>query len=858
MTVSNRGRKPIRLIAAATASLLAVALGVTTIQSASAAPSRREFTATITPAGSTANQAVTPVLTLTNSARSNNDLGSAQVVVPAGFTLVEATGTTPAGWEIRYPASCSSGSPTGCGTSGTTLIEVATPAVQGAQKVAPGQSLTLALSARAPGAPGAYTFNVAAKNSASWSDGQLFTLKSPAPVFTVAAAPATQLAFSAQPPSSVTAGAQFGASVRLLDAVGQPTTGSQQVTLAGNGAALGGTTTVAAVNGVATFSGLSITTAGSFTLGATSGALTPATSTSIAVGAGSASTLSYLQAPQSNLTAGQSVTAQVALLDAYGNQTAATSTVTLTVTGPGTVTPGTASAVNGVATLSSGSLTVAGTYTVSVSGLSSAPAATSLTVNAGDASQLVFNPAPLSTVQAGQPYAVSVDVRDVYGNATNSDAALTVSIGAATTTQSAANGTAAFNLTAPTAVVDGGYYVTATSASLTSPTPAFLTVTPGAPAALFIMSAPSQAAAGSTVSVGVVVRDAFGNQVTDAVDVTLQVGGAASTTLTTTAGAVTLFAPAPTTIGSTSLLVSSAGLPSVTQPLTITAGPAALLEITSVIDNVTGEVFDPIANDLVDIVVEGELFTVTARTLDAFGNVAPVTAATMLTLAQTGGPAGTLSGNLNGTIAAGASTGSIAGATYAPYGNGVVLAVSAPGLIGDTLVLDVQLLGYSKVLSPGVANTVVNPACANATPEQPVCGGLLLPNGAKGRVLLSQGKCRDITTCLGSIDDALLVNGKANLQNTDGSKLYTRAKPATLVLKCDKTLCGGGNNNTFPVTVDLDGDGVGFADAPPCPAKGRVGADQTFCFDTRLSTRDNAGDLIAYIQFVEDIRGSYR
>ena len=179
----------------------------------------------------------------------------------------------------------------------------------------------------------------------------------------------------------------------------------------------------------------------------------------------------------------------------------------------------------------------------------------------------------------------------------------------------------------------------------------------------------------------------------------------------------------------------------------------------------------------------------------------------------------------------------------------------------DTITLDVQLLGYSKPLSPGVADTVVNPACADATPEQPVCGGLLLPNGAKGRVLLSQGKCRDITDCLGSIDEALLVNGKANLEvrtKTARHKLYTRAKPATLVLKCDKTLCGGGNNNTFPVTVDLDGDGVGFADAPPCPAKGRVGANQTFCFDTRLSTRDNAGDLIVYIQFVEDIRGAYR
>ena len=71
----------------------------------------------------------------------------------------------------------------------------------------------------------------------------------------------------------------------------------------------------------------------------------------------------------------------------------------------------------------------------------------------------------------------------------------------------------------------GGYYVTATSAGLTSPAPAPLTVTPGAPAALVITSAPSAAAAGSTVSVDVEVRDAYGNRVAAPVDVTLQVGG---------------------------------------------------------------------------------------------------------------------------------------------------------------------------------------------------------------------------------------------------------------------------------------------------------------------------------------------
>ena len=140
------------------------------------------------------------MITLTNSARSNNDLGSAQVVVPAGFTAV-------AGHRHALRPGGRSGTRIVLGRladrvrpAGTTLIEVATPAVQGAQKVAPGQSLTLSAVGHGAQRPWALHVQRRAKNSASWSDGQLFTLKSPAPVFTVAAAPATQLAFSTQPP----------------------------------------------------------------------------------------------------------------------------------------------------------------------------------------------------------------------------------------------------------------------------------------------------------------------------------------------------------------------------------------------------------------------------------------------------------------------------------------------------------------------------------------------------------------------------------------------------------------------------------------------------------------------------------
>ena len=387
-------------------------LGVTTIQSASAAPSRREFTATITPAGSTANQTVTPVITLTNSARSNNDLGSAQVVVPAGFTAVQATGSTPAGWEIRYPT-CSAGSPTGCGAPGTTLIEVATPSVQGAQKVAPGQSLTLSLSAVAPSTPGAATPSTSRRRTprpgatGSCSRSPLPRPSSPSPPHPPPSWPSPPSRRPRSPPGSRSARRS-----RLLDADGQPTTGSAPVTLAGDrrdprrdhggdrrqrrGDLLG---PVDHHRGVVHAQG---DERGPHPrhLDADRGRGRQRQHPVVP------------EAPQTALTAGQSVTAQVALLDSYGNQTSDTTTVTLTATGPGGTVTGSTAASSGVASVSAGPITAAGTYTVSVSGLSAAPAATSLTVNAGAASQLVFNPAPPSTVQAGQPYAVSVDVLD--------------------------------------------------------------------------------------------------------------------------------------------------------------------------------------------------------------------------------------------------------------------------------------------------------------------------------------------------------------------------------------------------------------------------------------------------------------
>jgi hypothetical protein len=134
---------------------------------------------------------------------------------------------------------------------------------------------------------GKHTFPVALKTAGSQSltatDKVAGAITGTQAGISVTPAAATRLAVTTQPPGAVAAGAGFGLAVSAEDAYGNvaiPFTGGVAVALANNpgGSTLGGTTTVNAVNGVATFSGLTLDKAGSsYTLQATSSGLSPAT-----------------------------------------------------------------------------------------------------------------------------------------------------------------------------------------------------------------------------------------------------------------------------------------------------------------------------------------------------------------------------------------------------------------------------------------------------------------------------------------------------------------------------------------------------------------------------------------------------
>ena len=124
-----------------------------------------------------------------------------------------------------------------------------------------------------------------------FSSANLYTLTASSPGLTSAVSGniligsvATKLAITSQPATGSTNTPIGNVVVQLEDSNGNPVSGSTAaVTVSSSPAGVGGTLTVNAVNGIATFSNLIFSAAGSFKLTATSPGLTSATSSTITI-----------------------------------------------------------------------------------------------------------------------------------------------------------------------------------------------------------------------------------------------------------------------------------------------------------------------------------------------------------------------------------------------------------------------------------------------------------------------------------------------------------------------------------------------------------------------------------------------
>src|SRR5512143_3493773 len=470
---------------------------------------------------------------------------------------------------------------------------------------------------------------------------------------------ATKLAITAQPTGSVTAGAPFTVVVTVQDALGNTDvsfTGSVTLALGAN-------------PGGATFGSVALDKAGTgYTLVATSGVLTPATSAPFTVVAGAATQLVFTTQPPATVVAGTGFPIVVTVQDGQGNAvTTFTGSITLALgTHPaGVVLTGTTTvaATAGVATFSNfGGLTVAGGYTLvaSSSGLQSV-VSNSLTVIPAAATTLPFTTQPSNVASGvGITPAVQVAVQDNFGNTvTTATDAITVSLtvpnGAVlggTLTRNAASGVATF--TGLTVDKAGTYTLSAVATGLTGATSASFTVTTGAATQLAITTQPTNVTAGVAIAPAVTVeaRDAGGNLTstfTGNVTVALQANpgtGLLSGTLTRAAVA------GVATFDDLSLDKAANGY-----TLRVTSG--ALTAATSVTFNVSAGTATTLAFVTQPVsVLQGAPIAppVAVAVQDGFGNTVPSAVNNITMSIGTNPNAGTLSGTLTVAASGGVAT----------------------------------------------------------------------------------------------------------------------------------------------------------------------------------------------------------
>jgi hypothetical protein len=377
-------------------------------------------------------------------------------------------------------------------------------------------------------------------------------------------------------PANVGAGVPMTVTVELLSDGGTRITGAtDEVTLsASGGATLGGTTTVDAVAGLATFSGVTLSSIGqNIQLTASTGDIN-ATSTAFAVVAGPATAQQSTMTVPTNVTANANATLTFTFKDA-GNNPIINAPVSFSTNLAGsTFTPatGTTDATGAFSTVFRATGAGSASITVTVGG-TSITFPTAVAVAAG-ASALRFVTQP-ANVGTGAAFSVAVEVLDNTGQrlttATN-PITLTLSGGTltGTATANAVAGLATFNGLSISGVATGTI-MTATSGTLTVQSSPF-NVTAGPPTL-----AQSSATFAPTLSSGTpsaatfTFRDAGNNPVANA-----------AVTLTSTIAGTT-FAPSSGTTNATGVFTS-----------TITAGASGVGTVTATVGG-TGLVFNVIA-----------------------------------------------------------------------------------------------------------------------------------------------------------------------------------------------------------------------------------------------------------------------
>lgn len=555
------------------------------------------------------------------------------------------------------------------------------------------------------------------------------------------------------------------------------------------------TATATAVNGIATFSNLTINATGTYTIIATnSTSATPVTTGNIVINAAALHGLSLQQNPTTG-TAGAALSpgVQVVAVDQFGNQLTASTTVTLTLSS-GTFsnksTAVTATTSGGVASFNNLIFGTAGNYTLTASAGSTNGPSFHVTISPAAVTKLVWQTAPVAIAAAGATLSsIVVSVQDAYGNVVTGDSStvtLTLgsgsfSSGSSTASATVSNGVATFTGLALNTI--GTYRITASdSASSATVSSGSLVITPGTISALVVQQSPTSGTAGVALTslTKVATRDQYGNLVTASSTVTLTVssgtfaGGSKTVTATTTSG-VASFSGLTFNIAGTYTLtasVNSVASPSFSVVINPAVAKTPVWQTAPDTTAVAGTTLDPIVV-IADDAFGNQVTANTTVTLKIAGGKFS-NGSTMVTAGASGGVATFSSVIIN---AAGSYTLTASIGTVNTSGSSIAITPAAASkLVWQTAPVNTAVAGTT--LSPVVA--LVEDAFGNVVTSDTSTVTLSLNNGAFG-----SGSSTATATAVSGIArfSSLAINAVGTYQITasDSASLTTVASGNLLI-----------------------------------------------------------------------------
>jgi hypothetical protein len=314
-----------------------------------------------------------------------------------------------------------------------------------------------------------------------------------------------------------------------------------------------------------------------------------------------------------------------------------------------------------------------------------------------------------------------------------------------------------------------------------------------------------------------------------------------------------------------SLLLVGAGL--VVGPTGAVAAPplpAVAVAITSIVNTTQGVTIPTTPGAPAALLKANDQFTLTATLVNRNGGAVAVSNSQDTTITLTAANAAWVAGSvLTAIVPAKGTTATFTGIALASSTGDVTLTATASGFDaalllkpGSTRQFDL-LKGINEVSIPAGSGSLkvsqygVGAPCqvgdGGTVPQ--TCAELVAPNGVTSNAVFTTATCLTANCATGN-DTLLQV--LANLPPTPAG---SRTPAGTIIMTCDKTLCGNGGVTSFIVQASLAGGGA-LAPAPSCKKKGLLNSSTAACLDYVSSTRDNAGDVHLFLQIPFDARTS--